>query len=551
MIKAEIKDRIISLKTPFSHRDKCVAVRGGIWSKSRQQWEWQLTPATAKSIIEVFGLKEFDDNTTRILIGLATNIVSAEASKNGHLISPIPVTKVTPWKHQTVAWNIASHLLGLSTGIRGGGCLLAMDMGTGKSKVVMDLINNYPDELKTTIIACPKKVIEVWVGTAVKMGQIESHAAIPVNWVSLENGTIAQRLDRWFSYPRGKTPLIGVINYEAIWRDAFADWLLKNPPDMVVVDEGHRIKDPSGRTSRFFSHLSRVVPYRIAPTGTPTPHSPMDAFGLYRFLDTGVFGRSYMHFRSRYAYMGGYNNKQILSYINMDEFSNRLWSIGYRVKAKDVLDLPPFQDMTITFDLDREERKAYDEMEQQFITEVNDEVITASNALAKLLRLQQITSGFIADRLQIGKSKELELADLLEDFEEREPIVIFARFKHDLERIKKVVEKSGRRYGELSGTSDDRGAWDTGAVDVLGVQIQSGKEGVDFTRSRYSIYYSLGFSLGDYNQSRARLDRPGQTRPGMYIHLVAERTVDVKIMKSLEKNEKIIEGVLAQYKEER
>ena len=87
--------------------------------------------------------------------------------------------------------------------------------------------------------------------------------------------------------------------------------------------------------------------------------------------------------------------------------------------------------------------------------------------------------------------------------------------------------------------------WDQG---VLAVQIQAGGLGLDLTLARYAIYYSLGFSLGDYSQSMARLHRPGQTHPVEYIHIVASGTVDETVMDALARREAVIETILKEVK---
>ena len=217
--------------------------------------------------------------------------------------------------------------------------------------------------------------------------------------------------------------------------------------------------------------------------------------------------------------------------------------------SKDVFDLPPFQSEIRTCTLSGDEKAIYNQMNENFFAEVKDNLVTAANALVKLLRLQEITSGYL-DKQHIGDSKRKLLADVLEDFDVKEPIIIFARFTNDLKVVKEIAESQGRTYGELSGHANDLAAWQNGEKDILGVQIKSGREGVDFTRARYSIYYSLGFSLGDYEQSIKRLDRPGQSRSGMYIHLLAEDTIDFKVMNALEKKQEVVESVLKQYHDE-
>jgi SNF2 family DNA or RNA helicase len=101
---------------------------------------------------------------------------------------------------------------------------------------------------------------------------------------------------------------------------------------------------------------------------------------------------------------------------------------------------------------------------------------------------------------------------------------------------------------ELSGRRDELKCWQEGESQVLAVQIQAGGEGVDFTRARYSIFFSVGYSLGKYEQAKARVHRPGQTRPVQHIHLVARNTVDVKIMRALERRAEIVEAILAEIK---
>lgn len=277
-----------------------------------------------------------------------------------------------------------------------------------------------------------------------------------------------------------------------------------------------------------------------------THNSPLDIYGQYRFLDPGIFGTSYSKFRANYAVMGGFEGKQVLSYRNIEQLHDKMFLIAHRVMSKDVFDLPAFQDTIRTCKLSTEERRLYQSMDEEFCAELESGVVTAANALVKLLRLQEITSGYCNHQL-IGTSKRALLKDVLEDFDRKEPLIVFARFTNDLQGIQETVEGQGRRYAELSGHENSLARWQNGDADVLGVQIKSGREGVDFTRARYSIYYSLGFSLGDYDQSRKRTDRPGQTREGMYIHLLAEDTVDYKVMKALDAHAEVISSVLNQY----
>lgn len=406
------------------------------------------------------------------------------------------------------------------------------------------------------MVVCPNSAIEVWTGNDALSGQFQRHAtdeqyarlhiAAMNGKLSIDKKTQRAEMARQIAAHQNKQ-FICVINYEAAWREPFCEWAKNVGFDLVVADEVHRIKMPSGKASKFFARLAHHCTYRLGLSGTPLPHSPLDAYGPYRYLDPGLFGTTYGLFRAKYAIMGGFEGRQVVNFRDLDDMHNKMFTIGHRVMSEDVFDLPPFIDEVRTVDLSPEERRTYDQMDKEFCVLLADKEITASNALVKLLRLQEITSGYL-DGVPIGDSKKKLLGDVLEDFEKEEPIVVFARFTNDLAAIREVAESQGRGYAELSGRINELAKWQAGKAEILGVQIQSGKEGVDFTRARYSIYYSLGFSLGDYEQSRKRTDRPGQTREGMYIQLIANHTVDMKVMKSLKDHKEVIEDVLTQYK---
>ena len=121
--------------------------------------------------------------------------------------------------------------------------------------------------------------------------------------------------------------------------------------------------------------------------------------------------------------------------------------------------------------------------------------------------------------------------------------MVFARFRPDLDLIHRVAERLGRQSYEVSGAEKQLTEWKEDGG-ILAVQIQAGGLGLDLTEARYCVYYSLGFSLGDYQQSMARLHRPGQERKVEYSHLIAAGTVDTDIMRALDKKERVILHIL-------
>ena len=278
------------------------------------------------------------------------------------------------------------------------------------------------------------------------------------------------------------------------------------------------------------------------------PHSPLDIYAQYRFLDPGIFGTSFTRFRNKYAIMGGYENHQVLGYQNEEDLSERFYRIAYKVSS-DVLDLPEVVEMERFCALSPYAQRVYQQMEDEFYTQVEDGEVTAANALVKLLRLQQIVSGYIKTDTgnieRIDTAKNDLLLETLSDIDPEEPITVFCRFVEDLKAVREAADALDRPYGELSGAQDDLvdaeyPEW----AKVLGVQIQAGSEGIDLTRSRYCLYYSTGFSLGTYLQSRKRVHRPGQERETIYIHLTAKNTIDEKVAAALQKRQDVINSIL-------
>jgi SNF2 family DNA or RNA helicase len=487
---------------------------------------------------------------------------------------PLPEgLRTGPWRHQLLAYQFAMALF--AAGYRG--VLLAMWMGTGKSLVACMLL--LAVKAKKLLIVCPLRVMPVWVS------QFEKHVGIPVVMVTLDEraGTNAEKTrlaqDKLKLAQARGVPFVCVINYDSMWREPFATWAEKMLWDLIIADELHRAKSPSGRASTELKRLRPQSRYRLGLTGTPMPHGPMDVWAQFRFLDSRVFGPSFTAFRATYAEMGGYQRKQIVGFKKLEQLEASMSRITFRV-GKEVLDLPEETFETYYFDMAGEEARVYDEMDRDFVARVKDGTIaTAANALVKLLRLQQATGGFLRgdDDMthRIGTGKLKLLIDTLEDIGPEEPVVVFAWFREDLDSIHeaclKLAPVGGRRERgtaasdddepeeedaggvatgytslELSGRRDELKQWQDDGAQVLAVQIQAGGVGVDLTRARYSIFYSTGFGLGNYEQAKARTHRPGQTKPVMHIHLVARDTVDVKVKRALENRADLVESILAE-----
>ena len=524
MITITTHGDVFAIRSPFEAKDAIKSLPGARWNAGKRVWTMPATRTAAANLANAFTQEGALEGDCAFWAKLAVNQQEPEFK---HLTT-------TPWGHQVEA---------IKHGLHHEGAMLSMHMGTGKSLCAVAIAC---ETARRVLILCPLSVVQVW------PAEFRKHSGQAFQVLPLDRGASAKRAETAESFAKlreayGDRWAIA-INYESAVSEQFAKWALAQQWDLVILDESHRLKMPGGKRSIFVKQLARRATRRLALSGTPMPHSPLDIYAQYRALDQGVFGTSFVRFRAQYAVMGGYGQHQVVGWQNQDDFAAKFRTIAYEASA-DVLDLPEAVHVERTCSLGTKARRVYEGLEDDFYAEIEAGEITAANALVKLLRLQQITGGDLP--LDSGEVSEIDhtksdlLADVIEDIDRAEPIVVICRFRGDLDRVRRVAEASGRTYGEISGRLKDGLSGHTMAdVDVVGVQIQAGGVGIDLTRARYCIFYSVGFSLGDYEQVCARVHRPGQTRPVTYVHLVCEQTVDRQVYGALQARRDVIDTIL-------
>jgi len=473
----------------------------------------------------------------------------------------MPELRTKPWQHQIDGFKFFADTPG---------ALLGYDMGTGKSLIAVaaaEAMYNANDHNDTAVlIVCPKAVLPVW------LHQFQTHSKLCPSdnfaMITLNDGTTtkkAEALDRFFARNhKTKSLQVVVVNYESYWRGDLGDTLTQKTVkrktvdrrwDLVILDESHKIKSASGKASKFAHKLSFHASRKLCLTGTPMPHSPADVFGQMRFLDSSVFGTAFFGFRQRFFVTHPKFPSKIIRTKNEDTFNALLKEWLLRVDSDEVLDLPDIVETFVPIDMSKSARKHYDDIEQELTTMVGDGTITVSNALGKLIKMRQITSGFIMneDKLPmfIDDNKLKALEELLDDINDKEPVVIFTYFQEELRAVQQLVSKTNRSFYAISGQHHDyeklRALPDKSGT-VCCVQVQSGSAGIDLSHAAYCIYFSLTYSLGDYLQSRKRVHRPGQTRTTRYYHLTCTNTLDQVIYKSLMDKEHVVDGILSELK---
>lgn len=441
---------------------------------------------------------------------------------------------VQPWGHQV-------SMIDWYSGRRSG--MFAADMGVGKSGAAILAVK----DADTVLYCCPPAVGPAWV----KQHLMFDPGRVVLN---LTRHPVAKRVQLLTEAMARGGRLAVVVNYEAVWRPGLAALIQKIEWGAIVLDESHRIKAAMGRASRWLYELSRKHPLarRLCLTGTPMPHSPLDLFGQFRFLDPTVFGTSIVRMRSRYADTDPVFQSKVTAWRNMEELTAKLDRNAWRAAADEVLDLPDALHETIDVKLSPKIMRVYRDLEQNCVALLERGEVVAANTLTKLLRLGQLTGGYLPASDSIGgaalvdgtPNKASALEEWMEDLPVNEPLVVFCRFSADIHEVHAAARRLGRTSSEVSGSNNTLERWQEGDTTVLAVQIASGGVGIDLTRACYAVYYSMAWSLGDYEQSMARLRRPGQTRCCRYYHLVAKGTVDQDVYAALRERKNVVQAVV-------
>ncbi len=433
--------------------------------------------------------------------------------------------------------------------------MLAMDMGTGKTRVAIDVSMDRID-INRILVVCPKAVLSVWPKELQKHAGERAYSYMVRQPGKIED--VARQVKEYInpkSAPEVKRYVI--INYDSVWRRELGEMILKAGFDMVILDESHRAKAAGSKVSKFLALLGKRVRYKMCLSGTPMANSPLDVYGQYRFLDPTIFGTNHAAFLQEYAIMGGPERRFVVGFKNQKQLNEKFETIAYSCSMSNVAErlklpevLPP---VVREVELPSKDMKTLRNLSKEFIAECSTgNSIVVNNVLTRALRMQQIAAGFCLTQREPGAEPECEelntskadaLADYLEDISPTEKVVVFCQFKHDLEVIWDVSLKSKRPPFELSGARNQLEDWKVSVGGVLAVQIQAGAEGIDMTCSNHAVYFTLPYSLALYDQSKARLYRPGQVHPVSFVHLIASGTIDELLYQSLMRKRSLIDSV--------
>jgi SNF2 family DNA or RNA helicase len=402
------------------------------------------------------------------------------------------------------------------------------------------------------LIIAPKGVYKNWFDSEIPTHMPNHIEKTMVLWESSAGKSKEKELNKLFKSSYDLHILI--MNVEALSTKKgkqFAEKFLSCHKTLMAIDESTTIKNPGAIRTKTIIDLGRNTKYKRILTGSPVTKSPLDLFTQCYFLDPWLLDhQSYYSFKTRYAItkqinVSGRMVQIVVGYRNLGELSDKLKPFSHRVLKDDCLDLPPKTYMKRTIQLSEEQSKVYKQMKEIALATLNGKMTTTHNVITQLMRLHQITCGhFKSDdgTTQTLKSNRLdELMDVLSEMEGK--AVIWAHYRYDIEVI---VEALKKEYGDKSvvtyygdTSTDDRQKAikliqdSKSEVRFIVGTPQTGGYGITLTGASTMIYYSNGYDLEKRQQSEARIDRIGQEKPMTYIDIIAEGTVDEKIVKAL------------------
>ena len=440
-----------------------------------------------------------------------------------------------------------------------------MEMGTGKSKVLVDNMAMLYDKGKINgaLIIAPKGVYRNWLEQEIPIHLASHIKPKMVLWTASTSKTKEKEYQTLFE--TGFDLHVLIMNVEAFSTKKgveFAYKFLRSHKTIMAVDESTTIKNPSAKRTKSILMLGKQAKYRRILTGSPVTKSPLDLYSQCAFLNEDLLDHgSFYSFRNRYAHMiernfGGRRVQIVGSYQRLDELEEILKKFSYRVQKSECLDLPKKIFINRTVQLTKEQEEAYATMKSAALAKLKGKMATAPHVLTQLMRLHQITCGHLkSDDGTITNFKHRRIEELIDVMNEMEgKVIIWANYVHDINEITKALENEYgegsvvQYYGKVSSEDRQRAIKEfqdpDSPVKYFIGNTQTGGYGITLTAASNVIYYSNSYDLEKRLQSEDRAHRIGQTKSVTYVDLIAEKTVDEKIIKALRKKINIATTVM-------
>lgn len=349
---------------------------------------------------------------------------------------------------------------------------------------------------------------------------------------------------------------IHIINPEGLF------WLLPKfskrdwPYDVLIVDESTKFKNWSSQRTKMLRTVVGNFQRRWTLTGTPAPNGLQDLFSQVYIMDGGAaLGQYITKFRNNYMYQGGYLGYEWFPRPGAWlEVGKRLKNLVMRLAAEDYIDMPPKVDNMIPVELPAGARKLYNKLEQDFIVELNDGIVTAASAAALSMKLRQATNGVLYNENEgdslLHEEKFNALTDLLEDLQ-GSPLLCAVSFLSEVRALKARFGNAPYLGGGVSDTNATQiiRDWNAGKLPLLLVHPTSVAHGLNMQQAANHVcWFGLTWNLEEYHQLVRRVWRQGQKEKVIVHHLIAKDTMDEVVLEALRGKDRTQSGLLSQLK---
>lgn len=462
-----------------------------------------------------------------------------------------------PFKHQAEVFARTADLPGYA---------LFWEQGCGKTKPTIDTACSLFErgKIDALVVVAPSGVHRNWLTDEIPthMPPRIRHRTSELLWESQKAGNVGfKRAAEQLLTSRGLACVF--ISFDAFVTPKARNYLgrfFRRRKVMFVVDEAHNIKTPGTDRSRTVVTASKLARYKRVLTGTPVGQGPFDLYSQVRVVDEDFWKQKGLPDYSCFkAHFGEYLPRQwvkknmgfdpgfdglLKSYKNLDQLSEWLSEIGHRLTKESAgLNLPPKLYTKRYFELSPNQRAAYDTLKREFEVQLSSgELISAPLAIVQLLRLQQISCGYVGtgdeDNPMVelaGPNPRLALAEDFRDGVHR-PTIWWSRFKPDIDKLMDLLGKRAVRYDgavDEAGRARSKAAFQAGDAQHFVGNPQAGATGLTLVQAKHTVYYSNSFRLIDRLQSEDRNHRIGQHDPVDYTDFIGLNTMDDPICDAL------------------
>lgn len=403
---------------------------------------------------------------------------------------------------------------------------LFYDTGTGKTVQSLEIIKH--KQAKTIVVAPLNILRTVW----------ESDIQDWYPYLNYINLYPLKKPEREAYIRNDEGHVIHIINYEG-FKLHYNTIMEKGNYKLLILDESSKLKGRTTQIAKALIKFGQQIESAYLLSGTPNPNSNTEFYPQMELVAPGLLGYSYTAFRKRFFYTpDGYGYNWLEKPSTKQDFINRLKRFCIFVKKHDVIDLPERIFEVREVEMDTDQARIYKQMKKDLVAEVEGETVISPTVLSKIMRLRQITSGFLywmGDSLKFADAKLRALKEALEDIGHEHQVIVWANFKEEIEQLLNAIPDSLAVYGSVSQKTKDENieAFKKGKCQYIIANPASLGHGQTLVNASYAIYYSLSYSAELWNQSLDRIYRYGQRNTCTYIILNAVGTIDEIIYKVL------------------